>query len=107
MLSKVVLPALASSKSSDTPFLVALILPVWNNTPWNSAAIHGHHNMPTPIRIPVGHMRFVPAHTQSDENKSVLSPSKWPVGLVLIANAKGRETFTCHDRIHQITSPAI
>jgi hypothetical protein len=104
---KVVLHALSSSEAQDTPFLVVLILLVWEDTPWNSAAIRDHHYMSTLIRIPAGHMRFVPAHKQSDEANPVLSPAKWPVELVLIANDKDRETFVCHDRIQQIRSPAI
>ena len=63
--------------------------------------------MSTLIRIPAGHMRFVPAHKQSDETNPVLSPAKWHVDLVLIANDKGRETFVAHDRIQQIMSPAV
>ena len=55
-----VLHALASSKSSHFPFLVVLILLIWEDTPWNSAIILGHHNMSTLIRTPAGHMRFVP-----------------------------------------------
>ena len=104
---KAALHALASSKSPDTLFLVVLILPVWEDTPWRSAAIRGHHNMSTLIRIPAGHMRFVPVHKQPDEATPVLSLAKWPVECVLIANAKGRENFLCHDRINQILSPTI
>jgi len=63
--------------------------------------------MSTLFRIPAGHMRFVPAHMQSDEANPSLSPAKWPVELVLIANEKGRETFICHDRIQRILRPAI
>jgi hypothetical protein len=59
---KTVIHALASSESPDTHFLAALILPNWKDTSWNSAAICGHHNMSTLIRIPVWHMRFVIAH---------------------------------------------
>jgi hypothetical protein len=66
-----------------------------------------HHNMSTLIRIPEGHMKFVPAHKQSDGANPILSPAKWPTELVLIANEKGRETFICHDRIQRILSPAI
>jgi hypothetical protein len=88
------------------PFRVVLIPLVWEDTLWNSA-IRGHHNMSTLIRIPAGHMRFVPAHTQSDEATSILSQAKWPVEFLLVANAKGRETFICHERIHQILGPAI
>jgi len=105
---KAVLHALSSSEMQDTPFLVVLILPVWDGTPWNSAAIRGHHNMSmTLIRIPEGHMRFVSAHKQSDGASPILSPAKEPVELVLIANDTGRETFICHDRIQRILSPAI
>ncbi len=73
---RAVIHALASSDSQDTPFLVVLILPVWEDTPWNSAAIRSHHNMSTLIRIPAGHMRFVPYHKQSNEATPVLSPAK-------------------------------
>jgi hypothetical protein len=90
----------------DTLFLVVLILVVWDDTPWNSAAIRGHHNMTTLIRIPAGHMRVVPAHKQSNEDNPILSAAKWLVELVLIANEKDRETFICHDRIQQILCPA-
>jgi hypothetical protein len=104
---KVVLHALASSEAQDTPFLAVMILPVWEDTPWNSAAIRGHHNMSTLIRIPAGHMRFVPAHKQTDEVTPILSPAKWPVEFVLIANSRGRESFLDHERIHRILCPAI
>jgi hypothetical protein len=104
---KAVLHAFPSSEAQDAPFLVVLILPVWEDTSWNSAAIRGHHNMSTLIRIPAGHTLFVPAHKQSDKANPVLSPAIWPVELVLIANEKGRETFVCHDRIQQILSLAI
>ena len=73
---KAALHALTSSEVQDIPFLVVLILPVWDDTPWKSAAIRGHHNMSTLIRIPAGHMRFVPAHKQSDETNPILSPAK-------------------------------
>ncbi len=87
--------------------MVVLILPIWEDSPWNSAAIRGHPTMSTLNRIPAGHMRFVPSHTQSDEASHVLSPEKWPLEFVLIDNAKGRETFNCHDRIQHILGPAI
>jgi len=102
---KAVLHALSSSESQDTPFLLILIFPVWEDTPWSSAAIRGHHNMSTLIRNPAGHMHFVPAHKQSDETSPVLSPAKWPVELVYIANEKGRETFISHDRIRICSKP--
>ena len=73
---KAILHALASSESATSSFLVVLILPVWEDTPWNYATIRGHHNMSTLIRIPAGHMRFVPAHKQSDEATPVLFPAK-------------------------------
>ena len=77
-----------------------MILPNKEDTPWNSAAIRGHHNMSTLTWIPAGHMRFVPAHKLSDEATPILSPAKWPVEFFLIANAKGRETCIFRDQIH-------
>jgi hypothetical protein len=88
-----VLHALASSEHTDTPFLIVLILPTWDDTPYNSRAIRGHVNMTSVMNIPAGHMRFVSAHKQADEATVVLSPAKWPVEFVLIANPKGREAF--------------
>ena len=67
---------------------MVLILLVWDDAPWNSAAIRGRHNMSTLIRIPAGHMRFIPAHKQTDEANPILSPAKWPVELVLVANER-------------------
>ena len=63
--------------------------------------------MSTLIRIPALHMRFVPAHKQTDEVTPNLSPAKWLVEFVLIANSKGRESFLNHERIHRILGPAI
>ncbi len=57
-----VLHVLASPKCIDTEFLVVTILSVWDDSPWNSTAIRGHGDLPTFIRIPTGHMRFVPSH---------------------------------------------
>ena len=75
-MRKAVLHALVSLELPNTPFLVVLILPVWEDTPWNSAAIRGQHNMSTLIRIPAGHMRFVLAYKESDEATPVLSLAK-------------------------------
>ena len=102
-----VLQALSSSEHSDAPFLVVMILPVWDDSPWTSAAIRGHSNMSTLIRIPTGHMRFIPAHKQSDDVSMALTPAKWPVELVLIANDKGREAYLNNNRIRTILAPAI
>ncbi len=63
--------------------------------------------MTTLISIPAGHMCFVPAHKQAGETTAILSPAKWLVEFVLIANPKGRETFVDPDRIHTIMAPAI
>jgi hypothetical protein len=73
---KAILHAMASSESTETPFLFVLILPIWGETPWNSASIRGHSNMSTLIRIPTGQMRVVPAHRQSDDMTTTLPPAK-------------------------------
>ncbi len=43
-----------------------MVLPVWEDTPWNSAGIRNHRNIETLVQIPTGHMRFIPAHKQTD-----------------------------------------
>jgi hypothetical protein len=59
---KAILHALASYKCTNIKYLVVLILPVWEDTPWNSATIKRHVNMSTLIQILVGYMRFVSTH---------------------------------------------
>ena len=63
-MRKAILHALASSIVTTTPFLVVMVLPVREDTPWFSVAIRNHNNLETLIQIPTGHMRFVPAHKQ-------------------------------------------
>jgi hypothetical protein len=63
--------------------------------------------MSTLIRIPAGHMRFVPAHRQSDDITATLPPAKWPVELVLISNEIYHAKYLDHSRIHIILAPAI
>ncbi len=96
---KVVLHALASSEQRDAPFLAVMVLPVWDDSPWTSAAIRGHTNMTTLIHIRSGHMRFVPAEKQTDEPSMELKPGKWPVELVYITNDMGREVYLDNERI--------
>jgi hypothetical protein len=104
---KTVLHVLASSERIDTPFLVVMVLPVWDNTPWNSATIKDHRNISTLIRIPTGHMRFVPTHRQSDESTATHPPAKWLVEMVLISNEAGREQYLDQTKIHRILAPTI
>ena len=63
--------------------------------------------MSTLIRIPSGHMRFIPAHKQADDATMELTPAKWPVELILIANDLGREAYLDPSRIQTILAPAI
>jgi len=64
--------------------------------------------MSTLIRIPTGHMRFMPAHRQSDDLTATLFPFKWPVEFLSIANAAGRETYLVDQSLIQgILAPTI
>jgi hypothetical protein len=51
-MRKAILHALASSTDTTTPFLVILVLPIWENTPWYSAVIRSHPNLEILIQIP-------------------------------------------------------
>jgi hypothetical protein len=46
-MRKAVLHALGSSEHTTTPFLVVMVLPVWEDTPWSSAGICNHRNIET------------------------------------------------------------
>ena len=63
--------------------------------------------MSTLISIPSGHMRFIPADKQADDESMELKPAKWPVELIIIANELGREAYLDEDRVRTILGPAI
>jgi len=77
-----VLHALASSTDTTTLLLTITVLPVWEDTPWQSAAIRSHTNMETLIHIPTGHMRFVPTHNQYEGEHKWRSEHKMTRGSI-------------------------
>ncbi len=102
-----VLHAVASSESSDTPFLVVIISRIWDDTPWNSASIRGHTNISTLSRILTGHMRCVQEHRQSDDMSATLPPAKWSIELVLVSDEARRVKYLDRYRIHIILALVI
>jgi hypothetical protein len=106
-MRKAILHALASTTDTTTPCPVVMVLPVWEDTPWYSAAIRSHYNLETLIQIPAGHMRFVPAHKQSYVDTYSLPPARWPVELDLISNEEVKNQFVSIERTHQILGPAL
>ena len=48
-MRKAILHALVSTTDTTTPFLVVMVLLVWEDTPWYSVAIRSHNNLETPI----------------------------------------------------------
>jgi len=82
-MRRAILHALASSTETTTHLLVVMVLPIWEDTPWYSAAIRSHNNLETLIQIPAGHMRFVPAHKQANGDTTSLPPAKWRVESIL------------------------
>ncbi len=69
--------------------------------------IRNQRNVETLVQIPAGHMRFIPAHKQTDGDIASLAAAKWSVDLVLISNATCKEHFVNMDRIHQVLAPAL
>jgi hypothetical protein len=106
-MRKAILHALASSTYTTTPFLMVMVIPVWEDTPWYSAAIRSQINLETLIQTPAGHMRFVRAHKQTDSDTTSLPLAKWPVELVLISSEERRNQFVNMYRINQILAPAL
>ncbi len=63
--------------------------------------------MSTLIRSPTCHLRFVPAHRQSDDMTASLPPAKWSMELVLISIEAGRGKYLDQPMIHMILAHAI
>ena len=61
--------------------------------------------METPEQIPTGHMRFVPIHDQSEGEAHNLTPAKWPMELILVADKEGKSKFRSMERVHDIMDP--
>jgi hypothetical protein len=103
-----VMHAFLHSECAKTLFLIVLILPVWGDTPWNSAAIKAHGNMSTLIQIPVGHMRLVLAHKQSDEATYDLPPTNCRRSSFSSPAIRAeRHSSTANGSIRTILAPAI
>ena len=87
-MRRAVTHALACSDASEAPFLVALFLPAWEDSPWQAESIRQHPHMETLLRLEKGQVKFVPHDKQLDTAliHYQLSPAGWPVELVIIAN---------------------
>ena len=108
-MHRAVTHALACSDASEAPFLVALFLPAWEDSPWQAESIRQHPHMETLLRLEKGQLKFVPHDKQLDTALLLceLSPAGWPVELVIIANEAGRDTFLDGHRLQQVLAPAL
>ena len=106
-MRKAILHALVSSLTADTAFLAELILLVWENNPWAATSIRWHENLRTLIRIPSGHMRFVPVNSQADIATTILTSANCPVDLIMISNEAGRAAYMDMGQIHSILAPIL
>jgi hypothetical protein len=108
-MRKTILHALACATSFTNPFLVVLILPAWEDSPWRTHAILQHPNLTTLAHLPANQLKFIPSHKQLDKelNLSTLRPADWPVDLIIIANEEGRQAYLHHDRLQNILIPGL
>ncbi len=98
-MRKTILHALACTTSSANLFLVVLILPAWENSPWSTHAILQHPNITTLAHLPANQLKFIPSHKQLDKdlNLSPLRPADWPVDLIIVANEERRQAYLLDD----------
>ena len=84
-MHRAVTHALACSDASEAPLLVALVLPAWEDSPWQANTIRQHPHMETRLILEKGHLKFVPHDRQHDTavQQSLLTPADWPVELVI------------------------
>jgi hypothetical protein len=66
-MRKTILHAFACATSSAKPFLGVLILPAWEDSPWNTHAILHHPNQTTLAHLPANQLKFIPSHKQFDK----------------------------------------
>ena len=108
-MRKTILHALACATAVANPFLVVLILPAWEDSPWRTHAILQHPNLTTLAHLPANQLKFIPSHKQLDKdlNLSTLRPADWPVDLIIIANEEGRQAYLHLDRLQNIIIPGL
>ncbi len=107
-MRKAVRHALESS-TYESPFLCLLILPKWDDTPWRSADILAHENIEILTTLAPSQMRFAPSDTSPETSidPTHLSPAKWPVDFVIVANRAGRDQWLDIRKLQTIFVPAL
>jgi hypothetical protein len=108
-MRKAVRHAIACAITSPSPLLVIFILPAWEDTPWRTQATLSHPNLSIIAHLQAHQLKFVPTHKQLDADLDItrLRPADWPVDVVMVANAEGRQAYLHHDRLQQILIPDI
>ena len=81
-MRKTILHAIACATSSANAFLVVLILPAWEDSPWRTHAILQHPNLTTLAHLPANQLKFTPSHKQlyKDLNLTTLKPANFASG---------------------------
>ena len=86
--------AIQSADLATSPFLCVLVLPAWTDAAYRNRAIMAHPAVSTLISVPSHRFRFVPADQDLASLPEAyirqLSPAKWGVDFILVANAGGK-----------------
>ena len=106
---KAVLHALACSTATESPLLVVMILPAWEDSPWRANSILSHPNLTTPVQLKPNKLKFIPASEQLDTNldMTLLREADHPTDVIVIANTERRKSYLHTVHIHHILIPGI
>jgi hypothetical protein len=95
-LRKAVLSALACSTTTNSPFLVVLILPAWEDSPWITHSILSHLSLTTLAHLNPNQLNLVPPHKQLDDIAIITlsRATECPIDIIISQMLKER-THTC------------
>ena len=107
---KTFLHAPACSISTGIPFLVVLILPAWEDSPWRKHSILSHPNIiTTTVHLNnFNQLEFILDNKQLDINLgiSLLRAANCPIDMIVIAN-KEKKNYLHPTRLQHILIPGI
>jgi hypothetical protein len=106
---KAVLHTLACSTATESPLLVVMMLPAWEDAPWRTHSILSHPNVTTLVQLKPNQLKLITANEQPETNLNItlLRAADHPIDVVVIATTEGRKAHLHLARLHYILISGI
>jgi hypothetical protein len=103
-IRKAALHAFACSTATESPLLVVMILPAWEDAPWRTHSILSDPNVTTLVQLKPNQLKFILVTEQLDTSLDMthLRATYHPIYVVVIANTEGRKAYLHPARLHHI-----